>query len=60
MDDILISGENDEAHLENIAAVLRVLHGSGLRLKRSKCEFLTDKAVRLGMCINCESMSPIN
>ena len=39
IDNILISGENDEANLENFAAVLKVLHDSGLRLKRSKCEF---------------------
>ena len=60
IDDTLISGENDEAHLENLAAVLKVLHDSGLCLKRSKCEFLMDKVVYLGMYINSEGMSPVN
>ena len=52
IDDILISGENDEAHLENLVA--------GLCLKRSKCEFLMDKVVYLGMCINGEGMCTVN
>ena len=60
IDDILISGENNKAHLENLAAVLKVLNDSGLRLKRSKCEFLMDEVVYLGMCINSEGMSPVN
>ena len=58
--DILISGENDETQLENLAAVLKVLHYSSLHLKKSICEFLMDKVVYLGMCINSEGMSPVN
>ena len=60
IDDILISEESDEAHLEKLEAVLKVLHDSGLRLKRSKFEVLMDKVVYRGMFINSEGISPIN
>ena len=59
IDDILISGEDDEVHLRNVAAVLQVLKDSGLRLKRSKCKFMMNQVEYLGMNINSRGMSPV-
>ena len=59
IDDILISGEDDEVHLRNVAAVLQVLRDSGLRLKRSKCKFMMNQVEYLGMNINSRGMSPV-
>ena len=40
VDDILVTGEDDNSHLENLQHVLERLQSAGLRLKRSKCSFL--------------------
>ena len=37
LDDVLITGRNDQDHLKNLEAVLQRLHDRGLRLKKSKC-----------------------
>ena len=49
IDDILISGEDDEAHLRNVSSVLRVLKDSELHLKQSKCKFMMNPVEYLGM-----------
>ncbi len=48
LDDILVTGTNEEEHLRNLEEVLRRLETSGLRLKRSKCEFLGEEVIFLG------------
>ena len=40
IDDILISGESDEQHLDRVEEVLKRLAEHGLRVKQKKCEFL--------------------
>ena len=40
LDDILITGSTEEAHLKTLDEVLARLDRAGLRVKRSKCEFL--------------------
>ena len=42
LDDILVTRESDQDHLQNLQAVLQRLHQSGLRLKKSKCRFMED------------------
>ena len=39
LDDIIISGPNDDAHLKNIGTVLSRLQEYGLKANSSKCEF---------------------
>ena len=45
IDDILVSGKNDEEHLENLGRVLQTLENAGLKLKREKCQFLLDEVI---------------
>ncbi|XP_056330368.1 uncharacterized protein K02A2.6-like [Danio aesculapii] len=59
LDDILVTGANDEEHLRNLEEVLRRLKSSGLRLKRSKCEFLGEEVVFLGHRISAAGVQPV-
>ena len=59
VDDILVSGANDDEHLSNLSAVLQILEESGLRLKRSKCVFMADEVTYLGFRISKEGISPL-
>ena len=43
VDDILVSGRSDAEHLSNLKAVLQVIEDCGLRLKHSKCVFMTSE-----------------
>ena len=42
IDDILVTGKDDALHLQHLQDVLTRLEKFGLRLKRSKCEFMKD------------------
>ena len=44
LDDILVTGESETAHLQNLAAVLEQLESAGVRLKREKCFFMISEA----------------
>ena len=48
LDDILVTGKNDEEHLANLKATLDRLKQHGLRAKRSKCVFMADSVEYLG------------
>ena len=48
LDDILVTGKDDEEHLVNLKATLERLKQHGLRLKRSKCVFMADSVEYLG------------
>lgn len=58
LDDILITGEDDQEHLRNLDAVLDRLETADLRLKQSKCAFLTAEVVYMGHRINKEGLQP--
>ena len=60
LDDILITGENDHEHLHNLDQVLEQLEKAGLRLKHSKCVFLTPEVEYLGHKINKDGLHPTN
>ena len=57
VDDILITGRNDEEHVKNVAAVLKVVKENGLKLKRSKCVFMADSVEYLGFLIDKSGVS---
>ena len=58
IDDILITGINDNQHLENLAEVLRRFEKHGLRLKKSKCMFLQTEVEYLGHKVDAAGLYP--
>jgi transposase InsO family protein len=58
MDDILITGENDAQHLENVHKVLGVLQERGLKLKKEKFKFMLKEVEYLGYIISEEGIKP--
>ena len=52
LDDILVTGESDQDHLQNLQAVLQRLQQSGLRLMEAKCKFMEDSVQYLGYQIS--------
>ena len=48
IDDILITAESEEEHLNNINTVMPRLTEAGLTLKKSKCHFLLERVEYLG------------
>lgn len=59
IDDILVTGLDQEEHLHNLSQVLERLEKHGFRLKQSKCEFLQDSVIYLGHKIDGEGIHPI-
>ena len=43
IDDILITGSNEEKHLQNLEEVLKRLSQYGIRVKEDKCAFFKDR-----------------
>ena len=58
IDDILITGRTEEEHLHNLGKVLERLNKAGLRLKKSKCEFMLPQVDYLGHTISAEGLKP--
>ena len=51
IDDILITGVNQQEHLQNLEEVLRHLEQNNLRIKKSKFEFFKHSVEYLGHCV---------
>ena len=58
IDDILVTGKDDEEHLRNLGEVLRQLEGAGMKLKHEKCFFLLSEVEYLGHVINSKGLRP--
>ena len=56
LDDVLITGQNDEEHLKILETVFCRLEDYGLRLKKSKCEYLKTRVEYLGYCIDADGL----
>ena len=56
IDDILITGSNDEEHLEHLDEVLCRLAETGMRLKPAKCAYLLPSVDYLGHTICAEGL----
>lgn len=52
LDDIIVTGANEEEHLENLRKVLKRLEDYGLRAKREKCEFFKSSVAYCGHIID--------
>ena len=58
LDDILITGSSDNQHRETLEKVLQKLSEAGIRLKKSKCEFMKDSVVFLGHKVDAHGVHP--
>jgi len=58
LDDILVTGRDEEEHLQNLETVLKVLNSNGLKLQKSKCEFFMPQVEYLGFTISAAGISP--
>ena len=59
VDDILISGKNDQEHLDHLNEVLCRLESTHLRLKLSKCKFMQPTIKYLGYRIDAHGLHAI-
>ncbi|XP_058880768.1 uncharacterized protein K02A2.6-like [Acipenser ruthenus] len=59
LDDILVTGKNDQEHLQTLSKVLQRVEEEGLRLKRSKCTFLGGEAEFLGNKVDATGPHPL-
>ena len=59
VDDILVSGQDDEEHLRNLRKVLEKLKEAGLTLKLAKCAFMQDEVTYCGYVINRDGVKPM-
>ena len=59
LDNILISGSTDEEHLQNLEEVMKRLSEPGLRLKKSKCQFMQPVLECLGYRIDETGIYPV-
>ena len=58
IDDILITGETDEEHMENLRRVSQRLEEAGMKLKPNKVELMSDTVTYLGHQISAKGVSP--
>jgi len=56
LDDILVTGKNDEDHCKNLEEVLKRLQASGLTLKKSKCAIMQESVKYLGHRIDAKGV----
>ncbi|UYV62324.1 K02A2.6-like [Cordylochernes scorpioides] len=59
LDDILITGKNDQDHLKNLECVLQIIQEAGLKLRKDKCSFLAPSLEYLGHKIAKEGLQPL-
>lgn len=52
LDDILVTGQNDREHLNNLNNVIKRLSENGLKVQRNKCEFMKESIAYLGYVID--------
>ena len=60
LDDILITGESDEQHLETLDKVLSRLEHAGACLKKEKCHFMLPSVEYLGHRISKDGLQPMD
>ena len=58
IDDVLITGKNDEEHLKSLETVLKRIDDVGMLLKREKCVFMAKSVSYHGHIINSQGLHP--
>ena len=59
LDDVYVTGKNDEDHLRNLHKVLSICEEKGLSLRRDKCEFMHQEVTFLGYRLDKNSVYPL-
>ncbi|KAF0036589.1 hypothetical protein F2P81_011901 [Scophthalmus maximus] len=60
LDDILLTGKDDKEHLQTLTMVLKWLQEAGLRLKRTKCVFMSEEVIFLGHKVDATGLHPVH
>lgn len=60
IDDLVVSGETEEEHLNNLTRLFERLQEYGLRIELSKCNFMQDSVEYLGHIIDKNGKRPSN
>ena len=58
VDDILVTGQNDEEHKTNLERVLQQLQQAGMRLNPEKAQFMQSQITYLGHTLTANGISP--
>ncbi|XP_063380957.1 uncharacterized protein K02A2.6-like [Cydia fagiglandana] len=56
LDDVVITGLDDQEHLKNLTAVFERLQKYGLKIKNEKCSFMSESITYLGYVVNSEGI----
>lgn len=59
LDDILLTGKDDEDHIHTLGLVSQRLEDAGLRLKQSKCQFMEKEVTFLGHQVDATGLHPL-
>ena len=59
LDDILVTGEDEQSHLRTLETVLKRLSETGLHVKQSKCLFMVPSVSFLGHQIDADGLHPL-
>ncbi|KAK3802598.1 hypothetical protein RRG08_041454 [Elysia crispata] len=59
LDDVSVTGKNDEDHLRNLHKVLSICEEKGLSLRRDKCEFMQQEVTFLGYRLDKNGVYPL-
>lgn len=56
LDDLIVTGKDDQEHLRNLSLVLERLNDFGFRLQKSKCEFMVPSVTYLGVKVDSKGL----
>ena len=58
LDDLIITGSNDETHFCNLEGALERMSGMGIKLKREKCVFMKPSVEYFAFVVDCDGIHP--